>query len=98
MPVERLNIVSTENEDVDERGMAGGPVAVPAGLFLQAALATWNPDTRDRGPRSALIFAHRDDGAAVSLINPDMMTPEQRLALPWETSDRKILSASNHDI
>ena len=32
------------------------------------------------------------------MINPDMMTLEQRLALPWETSDRKILSASNHDI
>jgi hypothetical protein len=78
---------------VDERGM-DGHAAVPS----QAALASWNCKTRERGPRSELVFARRDDGAALSLVNPDMMTPEQRMSLVWERSDRKILSASNHDI
>ena len=62
------------------------------------ALATWNPDTAQRGKRSALIYAHRDDGAGVSLANPDLMTEEERKLIPWVPSDRKILSATNHDV
>ncbi len=80
MPVERINIVLEQSNDVDERGM-DGPSASPAGVFLQIALASWNRKTRERGLSSALMFAHRDDGAAVWLANPDMMTTEQRQAL-----------------
>jgi hypothetical protein len=97
MPVERVNIILEESNDVvDERGMEG-PAAVPSGLFLQAALASWNRKTQERGPRSELIFAHRDDGVAESLVNPDMTTADQRMFLVWKRSDRTIISASNHD-
>ena len=97
MPVERVNIILQRDCDVDERGM-DGPAPTSAGLFLQAALATWDPEKRQRGKRTDLIYAHRDDGAGVSLANPDMMTEAQRKSIPWMPSDRRILSATNHDV
>ncbi len=97
MPVERVNIILQRDCDVDERGM-DGPAPPSAGLFLHVALATWNPETAQRGKRTHLIYAHRDDGAAVSLANPYLMTEEERKLIPWIPSDRKILSATNHDV
>jgi hypothetical protein len=69
-----------QTNEVDERGM-DAPASTPVGPFLQLALATYNRKTKVRGPRSELMVAHRDDGAAVFLINPDMMTAEQRMSL-----------------
>ncbi len=34
----------------------------------------------------------------MSLANPDMMTTEQRRSITLIPSDRKILSATNHDV
>ncbi len=45
-----------------------------------------------------MIRAHRDDGAAVSLINPDHMEPAEYLLIVWVCSDRKFLSATYHDL
>ncbi len=51
-----------------------------------------------RGPRSKLTRAHRDDGASVILINPDLLDPTFCITIKWIQADRKLLSASNHDM
>ena len=97
MRVERINIVSEQDEVVDERGTDGVGVTPPA-LYLDVALASYNTKTKARGRRTKLIRAHRDDGAAVSLINPDYLEAAESQLIIWVRSDRKLLSASNHDL
>ena len=81
---------------VDERGTDGVGVT-PPGLYLDVALASYDKKTKARGRRTELIRAHRDDGAAVSLINPDLPDEADSLLILWLRSERKPLSASNHD-
>ncbi len=45
----------------------------PPALYLDVALASYDTKTKARGRRTKLIRAHLDDGAAVSLINPDLL-------------------------
>ena len=96
MRVERINYVSEQDEVVDERGTDGVGVTPPA-LYLDLALASYDKKTKARGRRTNLIRAHRDDGAAVSLINPDLLDEADSSLILWVRSDRKLLSASNHD-
>ncbi len=76
MRVERINYVSEQDEVVDERGTHGVGVT-PPGLYLDLALSSYDKKTKVRGRRTNLIRAHRDDGAAVSLINPDLIEEEE---------------------
>ena len=82
---------------VDERGTDGVGVT-PLALYLDLALASYDKKTQARGRLANLIRAHRDDGAAVSLINPDLLDEADSLLILWVRSDRKLLSASNHDL
>ncbi len=91
MPVQSINIVHGQQEEVDDRGMDSS-ASTPVGLFLPLALASWGRSTRVIGPRSELLLAHQDDGAAVSLINATMVSEELRLSLHW------VLSDTNHDV
>jgi hypothetical protein len=87
MPVQRINIVHEQTiEEVDERGM-DSPHATPAGLFLQVALATWDRSSKAQGRRSDLLLAHRDDGAAVSLINSNMLSEVLSMSIHWVEAD-----------
>ncbi len=88
MRVERINYVSERN-DVG---------VTPPALYLDLALASYDKKTKIRGPRTKLIRAHRDDGAAVSVINPDLLEEADSLLILWVRSNRKLLSASNHDL
>jgi len=97
MRVERINYVSECDEVVDVRGTDGVGETPPA-LYLDLALASYDKKTKARGRRTKLIRAHRDDGAAVSLINPDLLDEADSLLILWVRSDRKLLSASNHDL
>ncbi len=97
MPIHRVNIVHTQHEEVDECKVDAAAPS-PPGLFLQLALAAWDKTTRIVGPRSELLLAHRDDGSAVSLINPTMLSDEPRLSLHWVKADVKLLSVTNHDV
>jgi hypothetical protein len=36
--------------------------------------------------------------AVVSLINPTMMSEEDRTSLDWEPADTKLISVTNHDV
>ena len=94
--VERINYVLEQDEVVDERGTDGVGVT-PLALYLDLALASYDKKTQARGRRANLIRAHRDDGAAVSLINPDLLDEADGSLILWVRSDRKLLSASNHD-
>ncbi len=97
MRVKRINIISERDETVDERGTEGVGVTPPA-LYLEAALSSYDKKTKARGRRTKLIRAHRDDGAAVSLSNPDGPAEADSLLILWVRSDRKLLSATNHDL
>ena len=86
MPVQRINIVHGQQEEVDERGM-DSTTTPTAGLFLKLALASWDRSPRVQGPRSELLLAHRDDGAEVLLINSTMLSEELRASIQWVPSD-----------
>ena len=97
MPVEVINIVSAQDSPLDERGTDGAGHTPPA-LYLDVALSTYDTKTKVRGPRSRLVRAHRDDGAACSLINPDLLDASETVTIQWRRSDRKLLSATNHSL
>jgi hypothetical protein len=97
MPVERISIVSVQEPSVDERGTEGLGTTSPA-LYLDLALRTYDRETKVRGPRSKLIRADRDGGASVSRINPDLLGRAFCITIKWIRADRKLLSASNHDM
>ncbi len=54
------------------------------------ALSSYDKKTKVRGHWAKLIRAHRDDGAAVSLINPDLLETADCLVIVWMRSDRKL--------
>ncbi len=75
-----------------------GVEVTPPALYLDLALASYDTKTQARGRHTNLIRTHRDDGAAVSLINPDLLDEADSLLILWVRSDHKPLSASNHDL